>query len=314
MGFDSCGSQCMLVWCGYFPWVMATSVTIDSWILQCASSVAPLWLTWDLLACLCRWELQHRWSARQQRYAHSVHWQRSNNLCYWHHGCFCYGDICMVGVFCLSSALSFFLAVSWWDLLSYAIVACFVWLVLWAEVSSFTSLFVSVLFLQCLHIIKKKFREANWQGGGRWGKSCSVCCWSCSSCGCPCVEVQCANCKRSPDEPFVTCGFCFLQNTLLMNQSDAAGKTSLMCCSAHFVSFRQTHHLPWLSTLFWDMGCWLHSFGLPGCSADDEARVYDNEQDGVVYSYSFFHFMCFLASLYLMLMMTGWYKWVGTSI
>ena len=43
-------------------------------------------------------------------------------------------------------------------------------------------------------------------------------------------------------------------------------------------------------------------------TGEDGKNVWDNEQEGVVYSYSFFHFMCFLASLYLMLMMTGWYK------
>lgn len=43
---------------------------------------------------------------------------------------------------------------------------------------------------------------------------------------------------------------------------------------------------------------------------DGVRRAVDNEEDGVTYSYSFFHFCLFLASLYIMMTLTNWYKCV----
>ncbi|XP_003800798.1 serine incorporator 2 [Otolemur garnettii] len=39
-----------------------------------------------------------------------------------------------------------------------------------------------------------------------------------------------------------------------------------------------------------------------------QGRAFDNEQDGVTYSYSFFHFCLVLASLHIMMTLTSWYK------
>ncbi|UMM36247.1 hypothetical protein L5515_008496 [Caenorhabditis briggsae] len=48
--------------------------------------------------------------------------------------------------------------------------------------------------------------------------------------------------------------------------------------------------------------------GADDSESQSSQRVYDSEEEGVAYSYSFFHFMFALASLYVMMTLTSWYK------
>lgn len=54
-----------------------------------------------------------------------------------------------------------------------------------------------------------------------------------------------------------------------------------------------------------------------GAASAEEGKgqvVWDDEEDGVTYSYTFFHFMFLVATLFIMMTLTHWYRYVSLLV
>ncbi|XP_051493805.1 serine incorporator 2 isoform X2 [Apus apus] len=72
-----------------------------------------------------------------------------------------------------------------------------------------------------------------------------------------------------------------------------------------FISLRSSDHPQVNKLMLTEEGAGAQGEGAP---PGGSPRAYDNEQDGVSYSYSFFHLCLLLASLYIMMTLTNWYR------
>ncbi|XP_039367622.1 serine incorporator 2 isoform X2 [Mauremys reevesii] len=74
-----------------------------------------------------------------------------------------------------------------------------------------------------------------------------------------------------------------------------------------FISIRSSDHSQVNKMMLTEESPAMLSGGDPSVE-DGGHRAYDNEQDGVAYNYTFFHICLFLASLYIMMTLTNWYR------
>lgn len=83
--------------------------------------------------------------------------------------------------------------------------------------------------------------------------------------------------------------------------------TMTSCALAHY-SIRSSNNAQVNKLMQTEEGQDLTAADEVATGEDGVRRAVDNEEEGVTYSYSFFHFSLFLASLYIMMTLTNWYK------
>ncbi|XP_006030895.1 serine incorporator 2 [Alligator sinensis] len=94
--------------------------------------------------------------------------------------------------------------------------------------------------------------------------------------------------------------------TMWWDAPSIVGLVIFVLCTL-FISIRSSDHAQVNKMMLTEEGP--GAAGSGGASLEDGVhRAYDNEQDSVSYNYSFFHLCLVLASLYIMMTLTNWYR------
>ncbi|KYO48129.1 serine incorporator 2 [Alligator mississippiensis] len=94
--------------------------------------------------------------------------------------------------------------------------------------------------------------------------------------------------------------------TMWWDAPSIVGLVIFVLCTL-FISIRSSDHAQVNKMMLTEEGP--GAVGSGGASLEDGVhRAYDNEQDSVSYNYSFFHLCLVLASLYIMMTLTNWYR------